>query len=74
MLHVPYKGGAPAIADVIGNQVPVYFANLSEAVPHVGHNLRAYAVSGLRRVAKLTRRADGRGVGYEGFKAETGTD
>ena len=54
MLHVPYKGGAPAIADVIGNQVPVYFANLSEAVPHVGHNLRAYAVSGLRRVAKLS--------------------
>ena len=36
MVHVPYKGGGPAIADVIGNQAPVYFGNLSEGLPHAG--------------------------------------
>jgi tripartite-type tricarboxylate transporter receptor subunit TctC len=71
MLHVPYKGGAPAIADVIANQVPVYFANLSEAVPHIGHNVRAYAVSGSRRVAKLADVPTVAESGYAGFKAET---
>jgi tripartite-type tricarboxylate transporter receptor subunit TctC len=34
MNHVPYKGGGPALADVIANHLPVYFANLSEALPH----------------------------------------
>ncbi len=45
MVHVPYKGGAPAISDVMGNQVPVYFGNLSEALPQAGRGLRALAVS-----------------------------
>jgi tripartite-type tricarboxylate transporter receptor subunit TctC len=71
MVHVPYKGGAPAVADVIANQVPVYFANLSEAMPHVGHDVRAYAVSGSRRVAKLSDIPTVAECGYAGFKAET---
>ncbi len=32
--HVPYKGGAPAITDVIGGQVPVVAVNALEALPH----------------------------------------
>jgi tripartite-type tricarboxylate transporter receptor subunit TctC len=71
MVHVPYKGGAPAIGDVIANQLPVYFANLSEAMPHVGHDLRAYAVSGSRRAAKLGDVPTVAECGYAGFKAET---
>src|SRR4051812_14415745 len=71
MVHVPYKGGAPAVADVIANQVPVYFANLSEAAPHVGHSVRAYAVSGSRRAAKLADIPTVAECGYAGFKAET---
>ncbi len=71
MVHVPYKGGAPAVGDVIANKVPVYFANLSEAMPHVGHDLRAYAVSGSRRVAKIGDVPTVAECGYPGFKAET---
>jgi tripartite-type tricarboxylate transporter receptor subunit TctC len=32
--HVPYRGGAPALLDVIAGTVPVSFANLSEIMPH----------------------------------------
>lgn len=35
MLHIPYKGGAPAITDLIGGQVDMAFAPLPEALPHI---------------------------------------
>src|SRR5690606_14533639 len=35
MLHVPYKGGAPALTDVVGGQVDAYFANASSGLPYV---------------------------------------
>ena len=71
MIHVPYKGGGPAIEDVIANQVPVYFANLSEALPHVGKDLRAYAVSGTKRVTAIPDVPTVAESGYSGFRAET---
>jgi tripartite-type tricarboxylate transporter receptor subunit TctC len=71
MVHVPYKGGAPAIADVMGNQVPVYFANLSEALPHAGSGLRPLAVSGNNRAAKLPDVPTVAESGYPGFRSET---
>ncbi|WP_326543990.1 Bug family tripartite tricarboxylate transporter substrate binding protein [Pseudorhodoferax sp.] len=50
--HVPYKGEAPAVADVIGGQVQVAFINLPVAQPHiVSGKLRALAVSSARRHA-----------------------
>ena len=71
MVHVPYKGGAPAISDVMGNQVPVYFGNLSEALPQAGRGLRALAVSGVKRAGKLPDVPTVAESGYPNFRSET---
>jgi tripartite-type tricarboxylate transporter receptor subunit TctC len=50
MVHIPYKGGGPALQDVIGGQVPLFFANMASGLPHVkGGRLRALAVTGTKR-------------------------
>jgi len=50
MVHVPYKGEANAISDLLGNQVPVMFGNLPSLLPHIkSGKLRAIAVSSLQR-------------------------
>jgi tripartite-type tricarboxylate transporter receptor subunit TctC len=71
MVHVPYQGGGPAISDVIGNQIPVYFGNLSEALPYAGRELRPLALSGPKRAAKLPEVPTVAEVGYPGFRSET---
>jgi tripartite-type tricarboxylate transporter receptor subunit TctC len=54
MTHVPYKGGGPAVADVIAGHVQIYFANLSEALPQAKAGLvRVIAVSSEQRIAQL---------------------
>lgn len=46
VVHIPYKGSAPAIADLIGGQVDYMFDNMPSAWPHVeGGKLRALAVT-----------------------------
>ena len=50
MVHVPYKGGGPALNDVIGGQVPLFFGNLASTLPHIqGGKLRALAVTSAKR-------------------------
>jgi tripartite-type tricarboxylate transporter receptor subunit TctC len=45
MVHVPYKGGGPAMTDLIGNSIPVLFASLATAKPHIDSGkVRALAV------------------------------
>jgi tripartite-type tricarboxylate transporter receptor subunit TctC len=52
--HIPYKGVAPAMSDVLGNQVPMLFASLPSAVEAVrAGRLRALGVSSVSRVAIL---------------------
>ena len=52
--HVPYKGSAPAITDLLGNQIPSMFDPLQSVIAHVrGGKLRALAVSGTARSAAL---------------------
>ncbi len=54
MLHVPYKGSAPAVADLIGGQVQMMFDNIPSSLPHIrAGRLRALAVTGAKREAEL---------------------
>ncbi len=54
MQHVPYKGGVPAITDTIGGQVPIMYADLVAALPHIqAGKLRAIAVGSPQRVVML---------------------
>jgi len=54
MVHIPYKGGGPALNDVIGGQVPVFFGNMASTLPHVkSGRLRALAVTGAKRSPAL---------------------
>ena len=50
IVHVPYKGGGPALIDVMAGQVPMYFGNMASALPHVKNGkLKALAVTGAKR-------------------------
>jgi tripartite-type tricarboxylate transporter receptor subunit TctC len=54
MVHVPYKGGAPALADLIGGQTDLIFAPAPEAIPYLlSGRVRALGVSTIRRLSKL---------------------
>ena len=50
MIHVPYRGGGPALNDVIGGQVPLFFGNLASTLPHIqSGKLRPLAVTSAQR-------------------------
>ena len=54
MLHVPYTGDSPAIADLIGNQVQVYFGSVAASIEYVKAGiLRALAVTSASRLQAL---------------------
>jgi tripartite-type tricarboxylate transporter receptor subunit TctC len=54
MVHVPYKGGGPALNDVVGGQVPLFFGNLASTLPHIqSGKLRPLAVTSGKRSALL---------------------
>ena len=54
MAHVPYKGGAPAVADLVGGQVQMYFGNASELLPHMrAGKVTVLGVSTARRSREL---------------------
>jgi tripartite-type tricarboxylate transporter receptor subunit TctC len=53
-LHVPYKGGAPAVTDLIGGQTDVSFVNINAALPYIkSGKLKALGVTGDQRAAVL---------------------
>ncbi len=54
MTHIPYKGGGPALTDLLGGQVELFIAIISTAIPHVkAGKARALAVTGDKRAAAL---------------------
>jgi tripartite-type tricarboxylate transporter receptor subunit TctC len=54
VVHVPYKGSAPAFTDLIGGQVSMAIDNIPVALPHIkAGKLRALAVTGTKRVPVL---------------------
>jgi tripartite-type tricarboxylate transporter receptor subunit TctC len=72
MLHVPYKGGAPATTDLMGGQVSVMFNNVITAVPHVkSGKLRALAVTTARRSAALPEIPAVAEAGYAGAESSS---
>lgn len=72
MDHVPYRGGGPAIADLVAGHVPMYFGNLSEALPHAGGNaIRVLAISDDKRSRLLPNVPTVAEALYPGFKTVT---
>src|SRR3954462_665092 len=54
MVHIPYKGGGPALTDLLGGQVQLMFATMPAAMPHVrSGRLRAIAVTSVKRSQAL---------------------
>jgi tripartite-type tricarboxylate transporter receptor subunit TctC len=72
IVHVPYKGSAPAITDLLGGQVEMFFANMLSAMPHVtSGRLRAVAVSSVKRSPVLPAVPTMIETGYPDFEAST---
>jgi tripartite-type tricarboxylate transporter receptor subunit TctC len=54
IVHVPYRGGGPALTDLIGGQVQVIFSNLPESIEYIrAETLRALAVTTVKRSQAL---------------------
>ena len=72
MTHIAYKGGAPAVADLLSGNVQMYFGNLSELQPHVsGGLIKIIGVSSERRASQLPLVPTISESGYPGFKTVT---
>lgn len=70
MVHIPYRGIAPAINDLIGGQTQAMFPGLAAALPHLkGDRMRALAVTGRKRHPLLKDVPTMEEAGFKGFDA-----
>jgi len=68
--HIPYRGTAPAVTDIISGQIQVMFANALTATPQVdGGKVRALAVSGPKRIASMPDVPPVAEAGVPGYEA-----
>ena len=68
--HVPYKGSAPAVTDLLGGQIQMMFDPLQSVLPHIASGkLRALAVSGAARSGVLPQLPTVAESGYAGFES-----
>jgi tripartite-type tricarboxylate transporter receptor subunit TctC len=72
MLHIPYKGSAPAITDLLGGQVDSMFDNAPSALPHVqAGRLRAIAITSAQRSPLLPDVPTVAESGFAGFDVQS---
>ena len=72
IVHVPYKGAAPALTDVIAGHVQMMFATAASVVPHIqSGKVRALAVTPIKRTAVFPELATIDELGLKGFDATT---
>ena len=70
LTHVGYKGSSPALADVMGNHVPLMFDGLATSLPLIkAGKLKAFAVSAPKRVPQLPEVPTFREAGYPQLEA-----
>jgi tripartite-type tricarboxylate transporter receptor subunit TctC len=72
MVHVPYKGGAPAMSDVVAGHVPAIFSNLSDALPQAAAgNISLIGVSSEKRAPQIPDVPTVAEQGYPNFRTLT---
>ena len=72
MIHVPYKGNAPAMSDVVAGHVPAIFTNLSDALPQAAAgSIRLIGVSSETRAAQIPGVPTVAEQGFPTFKTRT---
>lgn len=70
LLHVPFRGGGPALVDVLGGHNKIMFSSLVQAVPHIKTGrLRALATGGKTRVPALADVPTVSEAGVPGYEA-----
>ena len=68
LTHVPYKGSAPALSDLLGGQLSMMFDTVITSVPHIrAGKLRAFAVSSAKRASSLPEVPTMQEAGIKGF-------
>jgi len=66
--HIPYKGSAPALADLLGGQLTFMFDTVITSAPHIrAGKLRAFAVSSAKRASSLPEVPTMQEAGFAGF-------
>ncbi len=72
MTHIPYKGAAPLVTDLLGGQVDVGFVDVAVALPHIrSGKLKALAVAGTQRFAGLRDVPTMEESGVPGYEASS---
>ena len=72
IVHVPYKGNAPAIADALGGQVDMVFSGVPALLPHLqSGRLRALAIGSLRRFPAIPEVPTFDELGLRGYESIT---